>query len=217
MVDRFLAERAAAVATRHPDVGHATDQREAYARARDLVDSRLELRLLSSVAFSGRAETAIAALASGVSRCASVGTGFVWDTHNDNAEQSALFEGFFTDLEQILVRLETTQGPDGRSLRDDTIVVVTSEMARTPAFNATGGRDHWPYTSMLLLGPGIRTGSFGGYTDLYTGIGIDEGGAPDPSQPGISAEALCATLLALGDVDPDEHLRGAAPLVGLLA
>jgi uncharacterized protein (DUF1501 family) len=217
MVDRHLAGRADALLERHRDLEHAANYREAFARARDLVDSRLELRLLSSTAFVGRAETAIAALASGVSRCASVGTGFVWDTHNDNTEQSALFDGFFTDLERILVLLETTAGPEGRPLRDDTVVVVTSEMARTPAFNGTGGRDHWPYTSMLMLGPGVRQGSFGGYTDLYTGVGIDEGGGLDPSQPGISAEALCATLLVLGDVDPDEHLRGASPLRGVLA
>jgi hypothetical protein len=173
--------------------------------------------LLSDTSFIGRAETAIEALSAGVCRCATVGTGFVWDTHTDNAQQSGLFDTFFGDLDRILVELETTFGPEGRPLREDTVVVITSEMARTPAYNSTGGRDHWPYTSMMLLGPGVRPGQYGGYTDLYTGIGVDAGGAPDPSQPGISAEALCATLLVLGDADPEEHLRGAEPLTGVLA
>ena len=217
VVDRFLGERAQALEIANPNVVPVTDYREALARAKELNDGRLEVRLSSDTTFIGRAETAIGALAAGVSRCASVGTGFLWDTHNDNTEQSGLFDNFFTDLERILVSLETTLGPEGRPLRDDTIIVVTSEMARTPAFNATGGRDHWPYTSMFLMGPGVRSGQFGGYTDLYTGIGIDAGGQADPSQPGISAESLCATLLMLGDVDPEAHLRGAQPLTGVLA
>jgi hypothetical protein len=217
VVDRFLSERSEALRIASPNVDHVTDYGEAFARAKELGDGGLEVRLFSDASFIGRAETAIAALGAGVCRCASVGTGFNWDTHDDNTAQSGLFDNFFADLERILTTLETTPGPEGRPLRDDTIIVVTSEMARTPAFNATGGRDHWPYTSMFLMGPGIRGGQFGGYTNLYTGIGVDEGGDPDPSQPGIPAESLCATLLLLGDADPEEHLRGAQPIAGVLA
>jgi uncharacterized protein (DUF1501 family) len=91
-------------------------------------------------------------------------------------------------------------------------------MARTPAYNESQGRDHWPYTTMFLMGPGIAGGrTFGGYTNLYTGVGVDEGGELDASIPGISADSLGATLLVLGDVDPDAHLRGAMPIPGVLA
>ncbi len=217
VVDRFLGQRAEAMQIANPDARHVGDYGEAFARAKELNDGRLEVRLFSNASFVGRAETAIAALGAGVCRCASVGTGFNWDTHDDNTAQSGLFDTFFADLERILTLLETTPGPEGQPLRDDTVIVVTSEMARTPAFNATGGRDHWPYTSMFLMGPGLRSGQFGGYTNLYTGIGVDAGGDPDRDQPGISAESLCATLLVLGDADPQEHLRGAEPLAGVLA
>lgn len=218
MVDRFLVDRAEALHLAHPKVTHTSDYAEALSRARQLVDARYELALFSGASFVGRAQTAITALASGLCRCASVGTGFEWDSHDDNSVQTGLFEGFFTDMAQILALLDSTMGPEGRPLREDTVIVVTSEMARTPAYNATGGRDHWPYTSMLLMGPGI-TGdrSFGGYSDLYTGIGVDPGGDPDPSQPGISAESIGATLLLLGDVDPAEYLRTSDPVPGVLA
>lgn len=218
MVDRFLFDRAEALGQRHPQLQHAVDYREALDRARSLDDGRLEVDLRGGAGFLGGARTAIAALGAGLCRCASVGTDFIWDTHEDNSQQTPNFETFFADLEQVLAALADTRGPEGRPLRDDTVVVVTSEMARTPAYNATRGRDHWPYTTMFLMGPGIRGGhAFGGYTNLYTGIGVDEGGDPDPSVPGISAESLGATLLVLGDVDPEEHLRGAMPIGGVLA
>lgn len=218
VVDRFLRQRAQARSRVSEDSTRLSDYQEALSRARELSDSALELRLVSGVDFGGRLQTAISALAGGVSRCASVGTGFVWDTHDDNAPQSGLFEGFFSELDLALVALASTLGPDGIPLSQSTVVVVTSEMARTPAFNATGGRDHWPYTSMMLWGPGVvGDRSFGGYTSLYTGIGVDDSGAPDPSQPGISTDAVGATLLTLGDIDPVEHVRsGAKAIAGLI-
>ncbi|MEX1365456.1 MAG: DUF1501 domain-containing protein [Nannocystaceae bacterium] len=219
VVDRFLAQRALARSQAAPASVPLTDYREALSRAKALSDASLELRLVAGEDFGGRLRTAVSALAAGVCRCASVGTGFEWDTHDDNTVQSGLFDGFFGELDGLLQLLAATPGPQGQPLSTDTIVVVTSEMARTPAFNGTGGRDHWPYTSMMLMGPGVAGGrTFGGYSSLYTGLGVAPGGEPDPSQPGISAESLGASLLALGGVDPQQYLRsGASPIPGLLA
>lgn len=219
IVDRFLQQRGAARAQSAPEAPALVDYREALARARSLTDASLELRLVSGDDLGGRLDTAVSALASGLCRCASVGTDFVWDTHVDNTLQSGLFEGFFAELDRILVTLAATPGPEGEPLSQSTVVVVTSEMARTPALNATGGRDHWPYTSMMVIGPGIvGDHMYGGYTSLYTGIGVGSDGEPDASQPGIPAASLGASLLVLGGVDPGEHLRGdVAPIPGLLA
>lgn len=219
VVDHFLEARGRARAQVDPEAKRLADYREALTRSRSLRDSALELDLVGGGGFADGLDTAVAALSAGVCRCASVGTDFVWDTHEDNTQQSGLFEGFFADLERLLANLETTPGPDGQPLANDTVVVVTSEMARTPAFNGTGGRDHWPFTSMMLLGPGLNTGrSYGAYTDLYTGVGVDAGGDPDASIAGISPDSLGATLLTLGDLDPAEHLRsGAGPIPGILS
>ena len=111
MVDRFLVDRAEALQLGLPGPGHAAAYGEALRRARLLVDSSDGLQLAASTTFLGRAQTAIESLAAGLCRCASVGTGALWDTHQNNGQQSQLFEAFFADLTQILATLETTMGP----------------------------------------------------------------------------------------------------------
>ncbi|HHH11046.1 MAG TPA: DUF1501 domain-containing protein, partial [Sorangium sp.] len=168
---------------------------------------------------AGDAANAIRLLADDVIRCASVSTDFVWDTHNDNAEQTDQYQSLFTDLDVIMDALAKTPSKSGAMLSEDTVVVVVSEMGRTPAYNGTGGRDHWPFTSALIIGPGITGGrSVGGYTDLYAGVGVNPAtGELDSARPGIDARAFGATLLALGDVDPGEYLLNPEVLTGVLA
>ena len=216
-VDHFVEQRVAAVAQAHPTSVHARDLAESWSRARSLMGDGDRFDISYSQAFLGRARTAIDALANGLCRCATIDTGFVWDTHIDNADQATQFQSLFASLEQIVALLDATTGPSGASLASDTVLVVLSEMARTPIYNGTGGRDHWPFTSMMLLGPGLTTNrQVGGYDDGYLGIGIDPvTGETDASRAGISTNDLVATLLALGDVDPGNFLRGATPLTGL--
>jgi uncharacterized protein (DUF1501 family) len=216
VVDRFLRQRASALSTSTAPVHR--DYVEAAARAEAIRSRRYEVNLTSGGSLRERAHTAITALADGVCRCASISTGFAWDTHVDITQQEALWDGLFGELAAIVEQLKQTRGPEGRPLADDVVVVVLSEMARTPAFNDTNGRDHWPFTSMLLLGPGL-TGSreIGGYTELYNGIGVDAASAePDASKPGIAADEVGATLLALADIDPASALRNVRPIEGVL-
>ena len=47
-----------------------------------------------------------------------------------------------------------------RGMLDETLVVCLSEFGRTPAFNGSGGRDHWgPVFSIALAGGGVRGGA----------------------------------------------------------
>lgn len=218
LVDRFLARRAESLLSAYPDDPKLRDLAEASHRARRLSDNSSEIQLQAGGNTQARICTAIEALRTGVCRCASVGDDGGWDTHLDNSLQSPLFQNLFTRLDETLGLLASTTGPDGRPLAEDTLVVVTSEMARTPAYNGTQGRDHWPYTSMMVIGPGITGGrAVGGYTDGFLGIGVDPTtGEADPDRAGISTEDLGATLLALGDVDPAELLPLATPLTGLM-
>ncbi len=217
-VDGHLAARGEAMRALLPDDIRVADYSEALRRAKLLSDGGSSLQLTGSEDLSDRIETAITALASGTSRVATVGTGYDWDTHGDNSLQTQNYEGLFAALEQSLSSLSSTTGPQGTPLRDETIIVVTSEMARTPRYNITGGRDHWPYTTMMLIGPGISGGrALGGYNQLFAGIGVDGGGGLDTSQPGISTQDLGATLLQLGDVDPAAYLRNARAIPGVIA
>ncbi|MBX2800992.1 MAG: DUF1501 domain-containing protein [Myxococcales bacterium] len=218
-VDRFVDQRVAAVNEGFDGHVVATDLAESWQRARRLLDDAGSFEIQASYTLATRGRTAIRALSSGLCRCATVDTGFIWDTHQDNAEQIGLFESFFAELDALVDLLDATPGPTGAPLSDDTVLVVLSEMARTPIYNGTGGRDHWPYTSMMLLGNGISGDRVAGaYDDGFIGIGVDPAtGELDPNRVGITAEEVGATLLALGDVDPGTVLPSVSPLTGLLA
>ncbi len=192
---------------------------EALRRAEGLSDDRYEIDLQPSASVLSQGKAAIAALRDGVCRVASLGTGFVWDTHVDNGDQTANFEALFGDLDALLDDLKRTNGPEGRPLAEDTVVVLSSEMGRTPGYNGTNGRDHWPFTSVLMVGPGI-TGNrvVGAFDDLYGGIGVDAAsGELNPDERGISSLDVGATLLALGDVDAQAILPSGRVIAGVLA
>ncbi len=138
-----------------------------------------------------------------------------WDTHSNGDLQSMHYEELFDALIQGLQDLDGRTGTAGTALADEVTIVLFSEMGRTPATNATGGRDHWTFTSALLLGAGVQGGQgVGGYDTQGFGVGIDyNSGAVSDGGTGILAANFGATILALGDVDPGEN----APIMGVLA
>ncbi|MFT5684108.1 MAG: hypothetical protein ACI8RZ_005049 [Myxococcota bacterium] len=143
-----------------------------------------------------------------------------WDTHNDNQlKQDAAFEHTFDRLTDLIGRLESTAGTDGQSLLSQTTVVVLSEMGRTPLYNGTFGKDHWPVTSAMLVGAGVAGGQVVGATDgglsaaridLATGEATDSGETLDIS-------AVLAGLLTAFDVDPGDAFPGVTPLQAPIA
>src|SRR5207249_5644522 len=50
-------------------------------------------------------------------------------------------------------------------IRDQLVVVVQSEMGRTPNYNAGNGKDHWSIGSVMFLGRGITGDRVIGATD----------------------------------------------------
>jgi uncharacterized protein (DUF1501 family) len=154
---------------------------------------------------------AITCLARGWSRCVTVEhTGFCdggWDSHSAIPQQGTNFELLFSDLINILAQLDRTMGTSGRPLSEEVTVVVLSEMGRTPRLNGTGGKDHWTFTSALLVGAGVRAGrAIGGYDSDLIGLPVDLAtGEPDDAGTPLTSAHLGATLLALGDVDPAAH------------
>ena len=163
-------------------------------------------------------DSAISALSMGLSRCVTITDGRDWDTHEDNSFQNPQFQELFTELHDLLSKLSQTPGTQGRTLLDETVVVVMSEMGRTPKFNSTGGRDHWPYTSAMLISSGISGGrSIGAYNENFSGVGFDTNtGILVPDAIGVSSTDFGATLLAIADIDPAQFLSGARPFNQLL-
>jgi hypothetical protein len=81
-----------------------------------------------------------------------------------------------------------------RGLLDETLLILMGEFGRTPRFNSTGGRDHWPHCfSVVLAGGGIRGGQVHGASD--------RSGAYPTTNP-VSPQDLMATLY---------HCLGMAP------
>ncbi|MGB0647481.1 MAG: DUF1501 domain-containing protein [Bradymonadia bacterium] len=174
---------------------------------------------LASAEFSQQIDSAITALSLGLSRSVTLSTDGEWDTHEDNAEQTPLFNDLFTQLSRLMRALETTRGQSGRMLIEETTVVVYSEMGRTPLYNETGGRDHWPYTSVMLMGAGIEGGkTVGGYDDQFTGVGFDPvTGAPSATDLGVPAADLGATLVHMAGLDSAQEVPGGRVLRSILA
>src|SRR5262249_45396489 len=93
-----------------------------------------------------------------------------------------------------------------RGLLDETLVVVMSEMGRTPKINANGGRDHWTYCySVLFAGAGIQGGSIYGASDAHAAFVKDKP---------VSTGDICATIYKCLGIDPDMpvHDRSGRPI-----
>jgi hypothetical protein len=139
-----------------------------------------------------------------------------WDTHENN----------FNMLKHLLVpfldRSVSALVDDlaDRGLLEDTLVVVTGDMGRTPKVNGKAGRDHWPQCGFCLFaGGGTKPGVVYGTTDKI---------AAYPADHPVSAGDLVATAYHLVGVDPEgmvpdhtnrpQHIsHGGKPVAGILA
>ena len=132
-----------------------------------------------------------------------------WDTHASHDTQQENVEEFYGFLTDIMEQLEASTNIFGAPLIDDVVVVVISEMGRSPVFNTYGGRDHWTFTSALLMGAGIKGNqSIGGLDSKAIGrpISLETGEMTDNGVM-LLPQHLGATLLALGDVDYGRHVN----------
>lgn len=114
-----------------------------------------------------------------------------WDTHQRNFP--ILKENKLPGLDQTFTAL--MEDLSNLGLLDETLVVVMSEMGRTPRVNGAGGRDHWTYCySVMLAGAGIRGGSVYGASDAQAAYVKD-----NP----VSTSDICATIYHCLGIDPN--------------
>jgi hypothetical protein len=125
-----------------------------------------------------------------------------WDTHTRNF--SILRDNKLPGLDQTYAAL--MQDLQDRRLLDETLVVVMSEMGRTPKINGSAGRDHWTYCySVMLAGAGIRGGSIYGASDAQAAFVKDKP---------VSTADICATIYECLGIDPEMpvHDRSGRPV-----
>lgn len=147
--------------------------------------------------FDGQAKAFLAyqALTSGTSRCVSYLAHNFSDAHFGGDWRSThryFLNTGFDGVAMLAELLDETAHPEGGSWLDHTTFVCFSEFNRSPALNATGGRDHATTNSMLLLGAGIQGGTVVGEThpirmagqavDLATGqVDVENGTQVEPA------------------------------------
>jgi hypothetical protein len=114
-----------------------------------------------------------------------------WDTHTKNF--AILKDNKLPGLDLTYTAL--LEDLESRGLLDETLVVITSEMGRTPKINGNAGRDHWTFCySTVFAGAGIRGGSVYGASDAHAAYVKDKP---------VSTSDICATIYHCLGIDPD--------------
>ena len=108
---------------------------------------------------SQQAEIALASFKAGVCVSANLTIG-QFDSHaNNDPDQMKLIPEFLAGIAYLVRRAGELK------IREQLVVVVQSEMGRTPTYNAGNGKDHWSIGSALFLGRGIKGNRVVGATD----------------------------------------------------
>src|SRR6266545_5918097 len=108
---------------------------------------------------SQQAEIALASFKAGVCVSANLTIG-QFDSHgNNDADQMKLIPEFLAGIAYIVRRAGELK------IREQLVVIVQSEMGRTPTYNSGNGKDHWSIGSVMFLGRGVRGNRVIGATD----------------------------------------------------
>ena len=108
---------------------------------------------------SQQAEIALASFKAGVCVSANLNIG-QFDSHaNNDRDQMKLIPEFLAGVAYFIRRAEELK------IRDKLVVILQSEMGRTPTYNKGNGKDHWSVGSVMFLGPGIKGNRVRGATD----------------------------------------------------
>jgi hypothetical protein len=108
---------------------------------------------------SQQAEIALASFKAGVCVSANLTIG-QFDSHQKNDEdQMKLLPKFLSSIDYLLRRAEELK------IREKLVLIMQSEMGRTPSYNTGNGKDHWSIGSMMFMGPGISGNRVVGATD----------------------------------------------------
>jgi hypothetical protein len=170
-------------------------------------DAIAGLTLGTTPSFSSQIDLAVQLLETDLCRAVTVDSGVRWDSHRDNFLQHGYYQSLFTGLTQLAETLTE------RGLWDDTMVVVISEMTRTPTVNSSKGKDHWPHTSFMLFGGNVLGGRvYGGTDDRLESRNVDPvTGDVDEAGELNKYNNISAGILAALDVDPEPWFPAIRP------
>lgn len=108
---------------------------------------------------SQQVDIALAAFKAGVGVSANLSIG-QFDSHaNNDPDQMKLIPELLAGIDYLVSKAEELK------IRDKLVVVMQSEMGRTPTYNKGNGKDHWSIGSMMFIGGGIKGNRRIGATD----------------------------------------------------
>jgi hypothetical protein len=108
---------------------------------------------------SQQTEIALASFKAGVCVSANLNIG-QFDSHaNNDPDQMKLIPEFLAGIAYLVRRAGELK------IREQLVIIVQSEMGRTPNYNQGNGKDHWSIGSAMFLGRGIKGNRVIGATD----------------------------------------------------
>lgn len=108
---------------------------------------------------SRQADIALASFKAGVGVSANLSIG-QFDSHaNNDRDQMKLIPELLAGIDYLVTKAEQWK------IRDKLVVIIQSEMGRTPTYNKGEGKDHWSIGSIMFMGHGVAGNRVIGATD----------------------------------------------------
>ncbi len=104
-------------------------------------------------------DISLAAMKAGVCVSANLTHGQFGSHNKNDNDQMKLIPEFLAAVDYVMIKAEELK------IREKLVVVIQSEMGRTPDYNKGNGKDHWSVGSMMFLGRGIKGDRVIGATD----------------------------------------------------
>jgi hypothetical protein len=169
--DDFMSDRIEQALSDQRDAREKTPRLPRAARAQSMLYSaQLNSKSLERVTphipsqvpkerLARQAEITLASFKAGICVSANLNIG-QFDSHaNNDRDQMKLIPEFLAGIDYLVSRAEEL------GIRDQLVVVIQSEMGRTPNYNKGDGKDHWSIGSIMFLGQGIQGRRVIGETD----------------------------------------------------
>lgn len=172
----------------------------------------------ATMSASVNAAFALECLARNIARCVSFSYGG-FDTHFTNYRGQILLQQNLFDLMAILLDyLDALPHPTKPTakLSEHTHIMVVSDFCRTPQINLSGGRDHYPNNSSLIISPKLRGNTLYGRSDPEQLLPLPAGTFADGVRAVTPPDLLTTFVHAMG-ASPRKYLRDGELITELLA
>jgi uncharacterized protein (DUF1501 family) len=140
------------------------------------------------------------------------------DTHNSNYKfHPQILQETFEMIASLIREMDnTTFVGSNDKLSDHVHILVVSEFCRTPQINLSGGRDHYPNNSALIVSPRIKANTVFGSSDPQQLLPVEQKGVFSDGDRAPSPADVLATFMGAFKIDPRKYMRDGEVIKALL-